>query len=416
MKCLVLGGGVIGVTSAYYLAQDGHEVTLVERNAALADEASYANAGLMSPGHAFAWAQPSMRARIVKAFLGLDEALTVRPQLAVEWWRWGLAFLGECTATRFRENTRNKYRVCQYSHDERKALGTALGLDYSRQTRGSLYLFRHEEKLDAYARSMALLAELGVVFERADRNRCAAIEPALEPIKHQFVGAIYAPNDESGSCAAFTRALGEVCRDKGVDIRLGTAVRGLEAEGDRIVGVATDRGRLTADTVVLAAGAWSTPIARTAGIRLPVQPIKGYSVTVPIDGHNGAPTSGGIDEERYIGYSRQGDRLRIAGSINYVGFDTEAGAKRCAQLVQAARALFPDGAAYERAEYRACLRPQTPDGPPILGPGPRYRNLYFNVGQGSMGWSMSCGSSRVVADLIAGRRPAIDMTGLGWRS
>ena len=198
MKCIVLGAGVVGVTTAYYLVRDGHEVVLIDRNAAAADESSYANSGLLSPGHAFAWAHPSMRTRIAKAFLGLDEALTVRPQLDPAWWLWGLKFLGHCTDAQFRENTMHKYRICQYSHEQIKALSAELDLDFARRSTGLLFLFRRQSKLDGYSRDMSLLAKLGVRFEVADRDRCAQIEPVLGPIRDQFAGAVHVPSDEVG--------------------------------------------------------------------------------------------------------------------------------------------------------------------------------------------------------------------------
>ncbi len=415
MKCIVLGAGVVGVTTAHWLARDGHEVVVIDRAAAPASEASDANAGLLTPGHALAWAKPAMRPRILKALVGLEANLEARPQLSLAWWLWGLRFLLDCTDAKFRAFTTDKYRLCRYSLDVMQALRAELSLDYAQRTGGTLYLFRRQELLDQHVRSMEVLARLGQTFEVVDRDRCVDLEPALAPARDQLAGAVYAASDESGDCGLFTRLLAEDCRGRGVTFLDDANIVGLEADGERISAVVTERGRHTGDIFIVALGAWSPLVLRTVGVRIPVQPVKGYSLTAPISNPDRAPAMGGLDEEAYLAYCRMGDRLRVAGSISYVGYDLGAPRHQESRVKRAAINLFPDACDYDRAEFRACLRPQTPEGTPLLGPGPRFKNLHCNTGHGSMGWSMACGSSKIVADLIAGRQPEIAMSGLRWR-
>jgi D-amino-acid dehydrogenase len=415
MKTLVLGGGVVGVTTAYFLARAGHEVTLVEDKDGLGLEATGGNAGIIAPGHSFAWASPRAPRMLVQSLRGAETAIRVRLSADPGLYTWGLRFLRECTTARARRNTLIKLRLCQYSQAVMNELVRAEGLDYHAISRGALYLYRDPVELEAGVKKMALLAEHGQKQETLDAAGVARLEPAFEPVRHKIAGAIRDLGDSSGDSRVFTEALARVCRDKhGVIVRLGTRVGALRADGDRIDGVLTSAGVLTADTYVLALGVGAAGVARTAGIRLPVYPAKGYSSSFPLKPGGLAPTVPGVDERWLVGWSRLGDRLRLTSTAEFTGYDWGWTPRDFNNIRTLARDLFPDAADYERGEYRACLRPMTPDGPPILGLG-RHRNLFFNSGHGHMGWTMACGTARIVADLMTGRMPELDLQGLTVR-
>ena len=408
MRVLVLGGGVIGVTTAWFLARDGHDVAVIDRQPEVANETSFANAGLVSPGHAFSWASPSAPWTLLKSLFRDDTGLQLRLRADPRLLAWGLAFLGQCTAARFRINTLRKFRLCAYSQSMLDGLVEETGLDYDRSKNGILYLHRSVAALEQAVASMRLLADQGVRVETLDRAGCVRIEPAFGAVKDDIAGAVYCADDESGDCRRFTLALAERCRQAGVDFVMETRIERIEAAGDEIEAVVTDKGATHADAYVLAAGPGSPFLARAVGIRLPIYPVRGYSLTVPIAGRNGAPRVPGVDEGRYMAWSRLGDRLRLTATAEFDGYDLTPTRHRFASMRQAAARLFPDGGDYDRATEWVGLRPVTPTGVPILGR-LRHRNLWFNTGHGSMGWTMSCGSARITADLIAGRHPAIDL-------
>lgn len=415
MKALVLGGGIVGVTTAYFLARDGHEVTLVEAHEGLGLEATAANAGLIAPGHAFAWASPRAPGQLLRSLLGQETAIRVRLRPDLRLYLWGLQFLRECPAGRARLNTLIKLRLCQYSQAVMTELVRAEEIRYHAVTRGALYVYRDPAELEAGVRKMALVVERGQRQEVLDPDAVARIEPAFEPVRHKIAGAIYGLTDGSGDARAFTEEVARRCRERlGVTFRLGTRVLALRASGDRVQGVVTQRGPLTAETYVLALGVESPLVARTVGIRLPIYPAKGYSVTFPVKPGGLAPTLGGVDEQWLVGWSRMGDRLRMTSTAEFAGYDRDWRPRDFNNIHRFARDVFPEAARYEEGQYRACLRPMTPHGRPILGP-TRYRNLVLNVGHGHMGWTMACGTARIVADLVAGRRPEIDLEGLTLR-
>ena len=413
MKALVLGGGVVGVTTAYYLASDGIEVELVEGSAELGTDATAGNAGLIAPGHSFAWASPRAPAMLARSLLGKETAIQVRPRLDPQLVGWGVRFLRECTAERARRNTLVKLRLCQYSQRQLDLLARREQIDYLDAHAGVLYLYRDARELEAGAAKMQLLADHGQECRVIDAAGVVAIEPALERVEGRIAGAVYSPTDASGNAQVFTQRVAETCERLGTRIRLDTRIRGLRSEGERITGVVTDDGVLDADVYVLSLGVGSPAVARTAGIRLPIYPAKGYSASFPLrDG--GGPTTGGVDEEVLVAWAPLGDRLRVTSTAEFAGFDRSTKESSFAAIVRVARELFPDAADYDAGERRACLRPMTPDGPPVIGAG-RHSNLYFNTGHGHMGWTMACGSSRAVADLIQGRTPELDLTGQEYR-
>ena len=412
MKTIVLGGGVVGVTTAYFLAKAGHEVTVVEEKDALGLEATSGNAGIIAPGHSFAWASPRAPRMLWQSLRGAETALRVKLAPDFRLYTWGVRFLRECTSTRARHNTLVKLRLCQYSQAVLNDLVRAEAIEYHAVTRGALYLYRDPAELEAGAKRMALLAEHGQKQEILDARAVAKLDTAFEPVQGRIAGAIRDLGDSSGDAHVFVERLADRCRDKlGVVVQVGTRVTGLLGGGDHIDGVITTRGTLHADNYVLALGVGAPVVARTAGISLPIYPAKGYSSTFPLKPGGLAPTVPGVDEKWLVGWSRLGDRLRLTSTAEFAGYDWGWTPRDFGNILRLARDLFPDAADYDRGQYRACLRPMTPDGPPILGLG-RHRNLFLNCGHGHMGWTMACGTARIVADLMTGRMPELDLEGL----
>ena len=415
MKTLVLGGGVVGVTTAYFLAKAGHEVTILEEKDGLGLEASSGNAGIIAQGHSFAWASPRAPRMLWDSLRGGETAIRIRPTTDLRLYTWGLSFLRECTADRARRNTLIKLRLCQYSQSVMNDLVRAEQIEYHAITKGALYLYRDGAELEAGVKKMALLAEHGQKQEILDARGVAQLDPVFEPVQAKIAGAIRDVGDSSGDSRVFVENLARICREKlGVVVKLGTRVTALQAGGDRIDAALTNAGVLTADNYVLALGVGAPIVAHTAGVSLPVYPAKGYSSTFPLKPGGRAPMVPGVDERWLVGWSRLGDRLRLTSTAEFAGYDWGWTPRDFNNIRTLARDLFPDAADYDRGEYRACLRPMTPDGPPILGLG-RHRNLFFNSGHGHMGWTMACGTALIVADLMMGRMPALDLEGLTVR-
>lgn len=411
MRVVVLGGGIVGVTTAYQLARDGHEVTVVERNPAVARETSFANAGLVAPGHAYAWSSPQAPMMLLRSLWRDDQALRFKLRPDPRLYSWSLLFLRQCTAERAAANTRRKHKLCRYSQQAFRTLLEETPLDYDGQGGGLLYLYRSQESFDRGAANTGILAEGGQAIEVIDRERAVAIDPALASVKERLAGAIFCPSDESGDSCKFTEALAAECESRGVTMALDTTILGLETDGDRVAAVATDKGRYEAEAFVLALGVMSPQMVRRLGVKLPIYPVKGYSATLPVGEGHVPPTLGGVDEDNLTAYAKLGDRLRITATAEFAGYDTGHRPSDFAGMLAVGRDLFPEGADWSKPDYWACLRPMTPEGSPILGAAGR-ANLYLNVGHGHMGWTMACGTARITADLIAGRRPEHDLEGL----
>lgn len=416
MKVLVLGGGVAGVTAAYFIARDGHEVTVVEAADGLGLDATAANAGLISPGHSFAWAKPGAPLMLARSLLDYETSIRMRFRLDPQLYAWGLKFLRECTDERARRNTLIKLRLGRYSQAVMNEIALAERIDYHQSAgRGALYVYRDPAELEAGVKKMALLAEHGQQQEVLDTNAVARLDPVFEPVKHKIAGAVRDLTDSSGDSQMFTEGVARAARDKyGVTVRFNTRVTAIEADGDRVLSVLTTQGPLNADVYVLALGVSAAFVARTIGVKLHVYPVKGYSSTFPIKEGGQAPTIAGLDEQWLVAWSRLGNRLRLTSTADFAGYDRSWVPRDFNNVLRFARDIFPEAADWNRGEYRACLRPMTPDGPPVLGYG-RHRNLLFNVGHGHMGWTMACGTGRIAADLLSGRRPELDLDGLGPR-
>lgn len=411
MTIAVLGAGVLGVTTAYYLAKAGEAVTIIDRQPRPAAETSFANAGLIAPGHSYAWASPRAPLILLRSLWRNDTALRYRLRLDPAMWSWSLRFLANCTAAANRRNTLIKLELCKYSREQLVALRAAEGIRYDEVVKGSIYLYREPEHFETGKQTTVLITDHGYPMEAIDMDRVVVIEPALARSRDRFAGAILVPKDESGDCRLFTERLAEACKKLGVNFRYGTTVRGFEAAGDKVTAAKTDRGRLAADRFVLALGSYSPFPARSIGLKLPIFPVKGYSMTVPVKNPAEAPTIGLIDEGYLVAFSRMGDRLRMTATADFAGYDTSYTPREFETMLKVARELFPDGARYDQQSPWACLRPMTPDGPPIMG-ATRYKNLFMNTGHGHIGWTMACGSARMVADLMLGRKPALSFEGL----
>ncbi len=405
MKAVVLGAGVIGVTTAYYLARDGHQVTVVERQPEAAGETSHANAGLITPGHSFTWNSPRAPQQLWQSLWRGDTAYRMHFSLDPRFWIWGLKFLRECTRERSTYCTLVKYRLNVFSQARIEEIAAAEGIEFHQRKNGVIVFYRSPEQFAEGIGSMKLMQQAGHAVEFIDAARAVEIEPALRPIEGQIAGAVYCPTDASGDCRLFTLGLTEVCRRLGVEFRFSTGIERLESRGGRVTAVATDKGKISGDAYVLAAGSYSPLLARALGLDIPVYPVKGFSLTLPFTDPSVAPRIGGVDDGSLVAYCGMGDRLRLTASADFSGYDNSHRPEDFATMLTVAREMFPRGVDFSRPFYWACLRPMTPDGPPIIGPSP-VPNLWLNTGQGHMGWTMSAGSSRILADLMAGRAPA----------
>jgi D-amino-acid dehydrogenase len=411
MKILVLGSGVIGVTSAWYLARAGHDVTLVDRQPQPALETSFANGGQVSWGAANPWAAPGIPGKALGWLFKRHAPLVLRPKLDPNMWRWLGQMLRNCTDARYLANKERQLRLARYSHACLTTLRDETNLQYDQSMHGLLVLFRKQSDLDDAAREALLLDRLGIEYRFLARAACVAHEPALRDAQDRLVGGMLFPGDESGDCQRFTEELAAHAQLQGVKFLASTSVTQLVADGARIARVVTDRGDLTADAYVLACGSYSPLLLRPLGIRLPVYPVKGYSITVPIT-HDAAAPQGTLTDETYkVVLTRLGNRLRAAGTAELCGYDLTLRPARLATLKHVVHDLFPASGDLTHAEPWAGLRPMTPDNPPVLGE-TNYKNLYLNTGHGTLGWTMACGSGQLLADLISGRAPQIDLEGL----
>ncbi|MHA6686981.1 D-amino acid dehydrogenase [Mesorhizobium sp. A556] len=416
MKILVLGAGVVGTAAAFYLAKDGHEVTVVERHAMAARGTSYSNAGLVSPGDATAWASPAALKTFVRGIfnheLGVKVRLLSDPYLLA----WSLRFLRQCTSGRVRANTNVKLRMALYSRECINALSTETGIAYDERKKGIVYFFRTQQSFDAGAQSYLYLGERGLDVQVVDRDRLVQLEPGLAASRADIAGGVYSSMDQTGDSRQLVEALAAYAVEKlGVKFLYDTTVESLDIEGDRVRSVMTSAGPLSGDAVVLAMGPESGPFGRRYGIDLPIYPVKGYTATVTLEDESKGPTMGGVDEDRYVAYSRLGNRLRIGSTAELTGFDRSFKPRDFASLFRAAHELFPGAFDEKKAELWAGLRPMMPNSVPVLGQA-RFKNLYLDTGHGHLGWTLACGSGKFLADLVAGRKPEIDPQGLLYQA
>ena len=411
MKILVLGAGVVGITSAYFLADAGHEVEVVDRQDGAGLETSFANAGQVSPGYSSPWAAPGVPFKALKWLMMRHRPFVIWPRADARLGWWLAQMLANCTEPAYRTNKIRMVRLAEYSRDVLQALRADTGIEYDHRERGTLQLFRTQKQLDHIHSDTAVLDEFAVPYDVLDAAGCIAAEPALARVGGKFVGGLRLPGDETGDAHLFTQRLAKLAEAKGVRFQYGTRIGRILAEQGRVVGVETDRGVLTADRYVVALGSYSPALLWPLGIRLPVYPVKGYSLTLPIADEAAAPVSTVMDETFKIGITRLGTRIRVGGTAELVGFSRRLRAPRRRTLEHSVHDLFPDGGDLTQAKFWTGLRPMTPDGTPIVGPTP-LPNLFTNTGHGTLGWTMSCGSARVLADLVSNRTPDIDAADL----
>ncbi|KRG72124.1 D-amino acid dehydrogenase [Pseudoxanthomonas dokdonensis] len=411
MKVMVLGAGVIGTCSAWYLAQAGFEVTVVDRQSGAAAETSYGNAGQISPGYASPWAAPGVPLKALKWLFSRHAPLAIKPGLDPQQYLWLAQMLRNCTADRYAINKARMVRLSEYSRDSLNQLAAETGIDYEGRQLGTIQLFRTQAQLDDAAKDIAVLRQYGVPFELLDRAGVVAHEPALANASAALVGGLRLPNDQTGDCNLFTQRLAALAQQAGVEFRFNQDIESIHGDGGRITGVRIN-GRLeTADRYVLALGSYSPRLLAPLGIRLPVYPLKGYSLTVPITDAAAAPTSTILDESYKVAITRFDNRIRVGGMAEVSGFDTSLQPRRRATLEKVVNNLYPQGGDLAQASFWTGLRPATPDGTPVVG-GTSLPNLFINTGHGTLGWTMACGSGRYLADLMAQRQPQISSEGL----
>ena len=406
MNIIVLGSGVIGTTTAYYLARQGAQVTVVDRQAGPADETSYANAGQVSPGYSTPWAAPGIPTKALKWLFQKHAPLALRVDGSWWQWRWMAAMLANCTTGRYAVNKERMLRLAEYSRDCLRGLRDDTGIQYEQRTQGTLQLFRTDDQLEAARRDIAVLEEVGVPYELLDRAGLPSAEPALARSLDKLSGGLRLPNDETGDCRRFTQALAELSAGLGVQFRFGQSVDGLLLEQGRINGVRVGGEVLKADAYVAAFGSYTRDFLAPLGLDLPVYPVKGYSITVPMTDAAASPVSTVLDETYKIAITRFDKRIRVGGMAELAGFDLRLNPQRRATLEMVVQDLYPGCGDVAAAEFWTGLRPMTPDSTPIVG-ATRYDNLFLNTGHGTLGWTMACGSGKLTADLVMGRQPAI---------
>ena len=411
MKVIVLGGGVIGTSTAYYLARSGVEVTLLDRQPGPALETSFANAGQVSPGYSTPWASPGIPLKAIKWMFQKHAPLAIRLDGSLFQLRWMAQMLRNCSPEHYAVNKERMMRVAEYSRVCLQQLRADTGIEYEQRTGGTLQLFRTQAQVAAVQRDITVLEMCNVPYELLSADQLASVEPSLGQARDRLAGGLHLPKDETGDCHRFTSALCERARGLGVEFRFGQSVDGLLTEGGRVTGVRIGAEVLKADRFVLAFGSYSRSFLTPLGLDLPVYPVKGYSLTVPLVDPAFAPQSTVLDETYKIAVTRFHDRIRVGGMAELGGFDLRLNPRRRATLELVVNDLFPGGDV-ARATFWTGLRPMTPDSTPVIGV-TKYPNLYLNTGHGTLGWTMACGSAKLISDLVTGQRPEISASGLG---
>ena len=406
MRIVVLGAGVVGVTSAWYLAESGHEVVVLDREPGPALGTSFANAGQVSPGYAWPWAAPGLPRKVLGWMASRHSPFRLYPTLDPAMYRWLARMLANCNKRDYDRNKSRMVRLAEYSRDSLGDLRTATGIQYDGQQGGLIQLFRTQQQLDHATNDTVVLAESHVPFELLDEAGCRAYEPGIP--EGVVTGGLRLPGDESGDAHVFTRNLATLAAERGVTFRYDSAIEAILTEGDRVVGVRTSTGMASGDAYLVCLGVWGAKILKPLGIDLPIYPVKGYSITVPVTDEATAPRSTIADETYKVATTRLGDRIRAGGTAELSGYNRTLRPARRETLELSVASLFPNSCDFTQATFWTGLRPSTPDGPPIIGPANKYANLWLNLGHGTLGWTMSCGSARLIADLISARTPNIE--------
>lgn len=410
MTTVIIGAGAVGMATAWYLRKLGEDVEVVERQAAAGMETSWGNGGVIHASEVEPWSQPGMPKKIL-GWLGKENApLLLRYSAIPHMWRWGLEFSRNCTPERFRANSLANLELALHSLRCLHDIGAECDIEYDRSSKGVLKIYRSAESLDDAQRSSEFLAQHGLLYERIDPDRAVEIEPGLRSTKSTLAGALYFARDEVGDCNKFSQGLAAACAAKGVRFQYGTSVVNIETSAGRVTGVVTSNGRITADTVIVAMGSFSTPILARLGVNIPVYPVKGISITFSRGAWNSAPQVPIIDDSKLFGLVPIGDRMRISGSAEIAGYDTTPAMPRAQAIIDNANFTFPELKQHldlSKARVWAGLRPVSPAGTPIIGESKSVRGLWVNAGHGHLGWTLACGSGQVMSDLILGRKPMI---------
>ncbi|MGB9039167.1 MAG: D-amino acid dehydrogenase [Acinetobacter calcoaceticus] len=410
MRVIVLGSGVIGVASAYYLAQQGAEVTVLDRQSGPAEETSFGNAGQISPGYSTPWAAPGIPFKAVKWMFQHHAPLAINLDGSMWQLQWMAQMLKNCNPQSYAVNKERMMRVAEYSRDCLRELRKDTGINYENRAKGTLQLFRKEAQMEAVQRDISVLQECGVSYELLNGNELGRVEPALANTQDKLVGGLHLPNDETGDCYLFTNALAQIAKELGVNFQFNQNVEKLIVEGDEIKGVQVNGKVLTADRYVLAFGSYSRDFLKPLDLQLPVYPVKGYSLTIPIVDPAFAPQSTVLDETYKIAITRFDQRIRVGGMAELSGFNLGLNEDRRATLQMVTQDLFPGGD-MAQASFWTGLRPMTPDSTPIIG-ATRFKNLFLNTGHGTLGWTMACGSGKLISDIVLNHKTEISTDGL----
>ncbi|NLJ92681.1 MAG: D-amino acid dehydrogenase [Aeromonadales bacterium] len=413
MKVLVLGSGITGITSAWYLAEQGHEVVVIDRQPDAAEETSFGNAGQLSFGMSSPWAAPGIPLKAIKWMFQSHAPFKVRPSLNPAQWQFMLSMLANCNEKSYNINKSRMVRVSEYSRHCINTLQDQLALPFEQRKQGLLQVFRTQKQIDDAAKDIKVLNAFDVPHAMLNVEECIAQEPALARVKDKLVGGLHFPEDQTGDCNIFTKSLRKKCQEKGVVFKFNTDIKALLNDGDTITGVDTSNGIETADQVLVCMGSYSPFLLNPLGMRLPVYPIKGYSLTIDVKDDADAPQSTVMDETYKVAITRFDKRIRAAGTAELADFNDDMPKARLATIADSVTSLFPEGGNIETAEYWTGFRPATPDGTPIIGATP-YKNLWLNTGHGTLGWTMGAGSGKLIADLISGNEPEIDNSGLAY--
>lgn len=412
MRVLLLGSGVVGVTSAYYLAKKGFEVTVLDRQPAVGLETSFANAGQISPGYSAPWAAPGVPYKAMKWIFQRHAPLALKADWSLWQLQWTLQLLQNCNAKSYDLNKERMVRLAEYSRDCLSDLRAEIGVAYEARTQGTLQVFRTQKQLDAEAKDIAVLSRMGVPFEHLDPDGCVKVEPGLASVKANLLGGLRLIHDETGDCQIFTTNLAKEAQKLGVKFRQDVTINRLITQSNQLTGVEieTQSGKevLVADQYVVALGSYSRELMQGLGLNIPVYPVKGYSLTVPIVNDEIAPVSTVMDETYKVAITRFDNRIRVGGMAELAGFDLSLNPRRRETLEMVLNGLFPNAGDVSQALFWTGLRPMTPDGTPIIGKASAvYNNVWLNTGHGTLGWTMACGSGQVLADLLANQQPAI---------
>lgn len=399
MRVVVLGAGVVGVATAYYLNKAGHEVCVIDRAAGVADETSYGNAGQLSFGYTTPWAAPNVPLKALKWLGRKHSPLIIKPDCSLFQLRWLAQMAANCTAAAYARNQSRMMRISEYSRALLHQFEAEEGLDFEQRHKGTLHLFRDKGLFDRHCGQMGVLDSFGVPYRQLDADGALQFEPALAHIRNQIAGAFHLPNDSTGDCRLFTQKLARLCQERGVRFLFGRDVGGFEVSGSRIAGVRAGGEEFGADVFVCALGSFSRPVLQQLGLNLPIYPVKGYSLTIPVANGDKAPQSTVLDETYKVALTRFDNRIRVGGMAELSGYEIRLPQVRRETLAMVSNELFPNAGDTAQAEYWGGLRPVTPDSTPIIG-GTRFENLFTNTGHGTLGWTMSLGSGRIVADLI----------------